>query len=290
MLPQGSTSIKKQLDPKCNSRSIVFYGPQGSGKSLMVEAVAAELGALFINLSPKTLQGKYTDKAGPTTLIHMIFAVAKDPAYAPVVIHIDSCEEFFQSTKGKKGKLVDKSGPVRFQKDLLIYKNQALSSLDRVIVIGTTKYPEKADWKLLSWKGATGKVEKQGFFEMFLHFPYPNYFDRVKIWKMFVHACLEENSMTCGSKKKYHQQESKIDCGALAKFSEGHTAGDIHKCIQDTCGENNHCFSSNQLTEKTFLSNLLSKDNDHSQYEEDMSRFNDFSKKVFAMCESKKPH
>jgi IQ and AAA domain-containing protein len=44
---------------------------------MMVEAVAHELGALLLNLSPDNLKGTFPGKNGPTKLIHMAFTVAR---------------------------------------------------------------------------------------------------------------------------------------------------------------------------------------------------------------------
>jgi hypothetical protein len=80
VLPLGSTNIKKNLDPINNVRSMLLYGPAGSGKTMMAQAVANELGAMFINLSPERLKAVGVEGGkGPLKLIHMAFTVAKDP-------------------------------------------------------------------------------------------------------------------------------------------------------------------------------------------------------------------
>lgn len=76
------------------------------GKTHAVEAVAHELGALLIHLSPAKLKGLYPGKTGALKLVHMVMLLARDPIYQPVVIYIDECEQFFAGG-GKKGRLVD---------------------------------------------------------------------------------------------------------------------------------------------------------------------------------------
>jgi SpoVK/Ycf46/Vps4 family AAA+-type ATPase len=120
-------------------------------------AVASMANAMVINMSPNQLNSYIDKPVEATKLVHMIFSVAMDPSYAPVVILIDECEKIF--AKKKKGQ---SSGLTIFLKDLLTYKNQALTKQDRVIIIGCTSSPELADISILKWKGNMGKPYKQG--------------------------------------------------------------------------------------------------------------------------------
>merc|ERR1719230_632013 len=62
ILPNGSLNIKGKLPDECTVKSLMLYGPAGSGKTMMAEAVANELGALFINISPSRLKGAFGGK------------------------------------------------------------------------------------------------------------------------------------------------------------------------------------------------------------------------------------
>jgi ATP-dependent 26S proteasome regulatory subunit len=114
ILPNGSSFVKSRVP---HIRSILIYGPKGVGKTMLAETIANELGAIFINLSPKILQAATiaAGKTGPTKLMHIAFQVAKNPVRGPAVIYIDECETILQGGK-KKGKSGD--GPDRFKKDL----------------------------------------------------------------------------------------------------------------------------------------------------------------------------
>merc|ERR1719502_305747 len=160
----------------------MLYGPAGSGKTMMCEAIANELGALFINISPNRLKGTFGGKNGPTKLVHMLYCVAKDAKNAPVVIYIDQCDQFFVGG-GKKNKNADKDGPGRFKKELITYKN-AFVKEDRVIIIGCTSTPEKGDMK-----------DMKNFFDKFLYMPYPDYPSRLMLWRKFIkdHLALAES-------------------------------------------------------------------------------------------------
>ena len=110
--------------------------PPGAGKTMMAEAVANELGAMLINISPNRLKGQWGGKNGATKLLHMLYTVAREKKFAPVLVYMDQCEQFFAGG-GKKNKSADKDGPSKFKKDLLLYKN-ALAKEDRVLFMGTS--------------------------------------------------------------------------------------------------------------------------------------------------------
>ena len=238
ILPFGSTSIKETIQEAENIRSILLNGPEGSGKSCMVQTIASEIRALVINLSSSTIGSSFEGKEGATKLIHMAFTVAKEKSYAPVIIHLDDCHEFFMG-KSKRGggggsnNTAVNTDMQRFQKDLLIYKNQALKKDDRVLVIGCTNMPELADTKLLKWKGPSGKPEKQGFFECALYFPRANHADRAMLWKEFIQRRMSSFNDLLVSETLDCTATAFIDLNysALASMSDGFTAGQISSIV-----------------------------------------------------------
>eukprot|EP00804_Cyclotella_cryptica_P005831 CCRYP_000135-RB/>CCRYP_000135-RB protein AED:0.20 eAED:0.20 QI:1559/1/1/1/0.5/0.66/3/252/844 len=225
ILSLGHEQIKSRLRDDEHVRSLLLYGPEGSGKTMMAQAIASEIGALFINLSASTIGDSFGGKEGATKLVHMVFTVAKEKSYSPVVIYLDDCHEFFLG-KSKKGGDVDTNANMqRFQKDLLIYKNQALKNEDRVLVIGSTSRPDLADVKLLRWRGTTGKPEKQGFFDRSLYCPRANHIDRSIIWEKYIQRKIA--TYNC------HEKTHRIDYGALALLSNGFSAGEIVSIVDD---------------------------------------------------------
>ena len=213
VLPMGSKSVKAKLQDEHNVKSILFYGPEGSGKTMMAEAVASELGALLINVSPQRIKQQFAGKTGPVKLWHMIYTLSRDDAFAPVVVYMDHCEQFFSGGSSKKGsKTTHSEGPGRFKKDLLIYKN-AFAKEDRVIFIGTTASPEKADAKDL-----------KNFFDKMLYFPKPDYASRLMLWRETIKAQLTVGSFFADD----------FDLSTLARISEGFSAGAICTTVEKT--------------------------------------------------------
>ncbi len=163
ILPLGSQELLNVMEDNQYLRSILLYGCEKSGKTMVAQAIANHTRALLINLSPSKIPEKYlTEKHGTTKLIHMAFTVAKDPKFSPVIIYLDECELYFQSSKKKNKKKKKANAALKLQKDLLVYKNQALDKNDRVLIIGCSRNPFDAEMKTMKWKGPTGKPEKQG--------------------------------------------------------------------------------------------------------------------------------
>mmetsp|Transcript_22524 Transcript_22524/g.32908 ORF Transcript_22524/g.32908 Transcript_22524/m.32908 type:complete len:897 (-) Transcript_22524:73-2763(-) len=264
ILPNGSPDIKAKMREENNIKTIMLFGPSGSGKTLMVEAVANELGGLLIHLTPDKLRGLFPGKSGPTKLVHLVMTVARDPSFQPVIVYMDQCEQFF--TGGGKKSKGDKDGPARFKKDLLLYKNQALETHHRVIIIGTSKSPENGDVKDL-----------KNFFDRFLFFPYPDYSSRVLVWRHYI-----DEQIRIGCKKQAERLAAvdsatkpqppptpqqitelvqscvdKIDLSSLAHISEGYSAGAIARTVRTIVSNRRVAMiKARPLTTMEFIENL----------------------------------
>ena len=103
ILPLGSAFVRSKAP---FVKSLLLYGPKGCGKTLLAQAVANHTGAVFLNLSPSNLEGKFPEKNGLAKLMHMAFAVARAPQLGPAVIYLDEVETahafrpFFEDESG----------------------------------------------------------------------------------------------------------------------------------------------------------------------------------------------
>lgn len=138
-MPLGSLFVRQKLETK-NKVSFLFYGPAGSGKTLIVRALAYECDAIVIDLSPNNLEGKYMDKESTKKLIAMAYVVAK--SFQPTIIYIDECE--YVHPEGKKKKAGGAANASRIKKLLTDYKNKFLAPKeDRVVIIGWNNNSDK---------------------------------------------------------------------------------------------------------------------------------------------------
>ncbi|KAG7383978.1 hypothetical protein PHYPSEUDO_003147 [Phytophthora pseudosyringae] len=270
VLPMGSPFVRVRTPLV---RSIMLYGPRGSGKTMLVSALANETGALVLNLSPSNLVGKFAGKTGPTKLVHMAFVLAKAATLQPIIIYIDECEQVFAGGGGKKSKSAANSeGPARFKKDLLLYIKSALEPADRVLVVGTSADPGVAEVKDL-----------RSFFDKFLHVPYPDYASRVLLWKHALRTTIAAHAATLGLSSAAttaalaaasssssvgaslgpaapnHDRRSRepLDISTLAHISEGYSSGSIVRAVQNTLTPRRvECLEKRALREEEFLGAL----------------------------------
>lgn len=290
IFPLGSEFIRSNIQDNENVRSILFYGPEGSGKTHMVQTVASEIGAIVIHLASSSIGSSFGGSEGAMKLIHMIFTVAKEKAYAPVIIYLDNCHEFFLGKSAKldlvrnqtqMNNIVSKrvGGPPidaemqRFQKPLLIYKNLALKREDRVLVIGCTNMPESADVKLLRWNGpGGGKPEKQGFFERSLYFPMANHTDRLMLWRELIRRRISSHD------RLQSRIPPALDLAAMTLMSDGINCGEISCIVDSVLSEDRvNDLSFTPLSEHEFASVFSQKQN------QDDNRFLNFTRQITAL-------
>merc|ERR1711957_1031598 len=149
IFPLGSELIRKRHPAHC--RSILFYGPEGTGKTLMVRAIASETRSIVFDLSPVATLGKYAaGKPETDKMVAMVMKAAK--GYQPSIIYIDECERVWPAKKkgkkkGKKGKKNDMTNPNRIKKTLNKWKKKWITDDTRITIIGCTSEPHNGSKK-----------------------------------------------------------------------------------------------------------------------------------------------
>jgi SpoVK/Ycf46/Vps4 family AAA+-type ATPase len=144
-------------------QTLLLYGPQQGGKSMLIDALAAECGANVFELGHRNTDGKY-EKKKAAMMMHMVFKVAK--ALAPSIIKFDEAELTWISDK-KKVKAMGFGEPgARILKDMA-KEMKDLSASDRVVLIGESKQP---------WLCEKGDQKKfLSFFKMMVYVPICDY-------------------------------------------------------------------------------------------------------------------
>lgn len=100
ILPLGSQYIHERAP---YVKSLLLYGAEQTGKTLLTQAVANLSGANLFDISPRNTDDGVTPVKYPgknvSMMIHMVFKVAR--TMAPSVIYIDEAEKVFLSDKKK---------------------------------------------------------------------------------------------------------------------------------------------------------------------------------------------
>merc|ERR1719408_1235623 len=216
VLPLAATDIRQKAPASLTARSLLLYGPKGSGKSMLARAIATETGATFFDLSPAVIEGKPPDAKGANAklaaaqLVYKVFCCAQD--MAPSVIYIDQVEQVFQATKKKKGG--GANAPSRIMPWVIAAKNQIKrgadsSEQDRILFIGATSRPFEENVN-------TGELIKA--FDEKVWVSFPEYGSRVMLWQKFMEA------------HGVFVDPTKL-MSTLASVSEGYSTGAIKQTI-----------------------------------------------------------
>lgn len=126
-------------------------------------AVAYHTDALFFDLSPRNIEGKYAaTKEETTRLVNMVFRTAK--AYQPAVIYFDNAEQV--SIAKVKGAVKNKNAE-RIKRQINLVKN-AITPEMRILIIGCSNKAHHLN---------------SDIFEKCFYFGVPSFSDRYRIIK-----------------------------------------------------------------------------------------------------------
>ena len=219
-------------------RALLLYGAAGVGKTHLANAIAQAMGALVLDLSARTVAGRYPEPGQHARLLHLAFELARDASAAPVVIFLDEVELLLPAARPSSkatgaAAAAAASGPARFRRDLVTYV-QSLTADDATVIVGCTRNPSAADFASLT-----------EVFDAALFVPCPGYGDRRTLWRVGlsrrlappgtsagVHtpplplspAAAAVGAPDCGGAQ---MTAAGVDVSALAAVSEGWSSGAI---------------------------------------------------------------
>ncbi|HEY5497994.1 MAG TPA: AAA family ATPase [Syntrophales bacterium] len=172
---------------KVSSRGILLSGPSGTGKTMMVRALAGETGINFIPISSSILFSKWLGESEKA--LHGIFKKAKQSA--PTILFFDEIDALAPKRGADTG-----SGAIERVASQFFNELDSLSDLSQVIVIGATNREDLLDPALV----------RPGRLDYILNFYAPDERARLEIFRIHTQG---------------RPLSSDVDLGVLASITEG---------------------------------------------------------------------
>ncbi len=150
---------------KVSSRGILLSGPSGTGKTIMVKALAGETGINFIPISSSILFSKWLGESEKA--LHGIFKKAKQSA--PTILFFDEIDALAPKRGADTG-----SGAIERVASQFFNELDSLSDLSQVIVVGATNRGDLLDPALV----------RPGRLDYILNFTAPDERERLEIFRI----------------------------------------------------------------------------------------------------------
>lgn len=202
-IPLGSTYAREKLAPVY--KSFLFFGPQGSGKTMVVRALQSQCGALVLDLSPSNILERYPDKSSVVKAFYMSWKVAHE--YEPCIIMVNEVDLLYPGKKKPK----EAKAAAKMKKPLEEVIKCTRPAKRVVTICCTNKYE-------------ASRKDLKKIFDKKIYFPYPDYGTRILLFKTFV-------------EQKGGKLRDSFPLSTLAHLTEGYPAGSfkiaINKVLTD---------------------------------------------------------
>ena len=149
-------------------KGILFFGPPGTGKTMMMRALANEIRAGFFYVKSSNLISAYPGET--EKMLANIFTVARK--HAPCVLFFDEIDTIAISRES--GEADDTH---RHALSQMLVEMDGFQKLNNVIMVGATNVPQVMDKAIL----------RPGRFDKIIYLPLPDFNGRKKILELYLH-------------------------------------------------------------------------------------------------------
>jgi len=199
-------TLHPELFPLGWPKGILLFGPPGCGKTLIAYALANEINAALIDVSPATIMSKWLGEAEKN--VKRVFDKARQIASegTPVIIFIDEVDGLLQQYSDEVG------GEKRVRNQFLMEMDGLKEKQNNrvpVFVIGTTNKP---------WQLDIGFIRR---FAKRIYVPPPNKEVRKQLFQHYI------------TKLAAVYEVADIDLDKLAEMTEGYSSADIETIVKE---------------------------------------------------------
>ncbi|NPA98461.1 MAG: AAA family ATPase, partial [Crenarchaeota archaeon] len=199
-------TLHPELFPLGWPKGILLFGPPGCGKTLIAYALANEINAALIDVSPATIMSKWLGEAEKN--VKRVFDKARQIASegTPVIIFIDEVDGLLQQYSDEVG------GEKRVRNQFLMEMDGLKEKQNNrvpVFVIGTTNKP---------WQLDIGFIRR---FAKRIYVPPPNKEVRKQLFQHYI------------TKLAAVYEVADIDLDKLAELTEGYSSADIETIVKE---------------------------------------------------------
>ncbi len=198
-----------ELYPLGWAQGVLLFGPPGCGKTLIAYALANEVNAVIIEVTPATIMSKWLGEAEKN--VRKVFKTAREIASkgTPVIIFMDEVDGLLQQYSDEVG------GERRVRNQFLMEMDGLESKMNNklpLFVIGATNKP---------WNLDIGFIRR---FEKRIYVPPPNKKVRKKLFEYYI-------KQLCNSPR--YEIDENLDLDKLAELSEGYSSADIFNIVRE---------------------------------------------------------
>nr|XP_023895868.1 protein SUPPRESSOR OF K(+) TRANSPORT GROWTH DEFECT 1-like [Quercus suber] len=180
-------------------RSVLLFGPPGSGKTLLAKAIAAEADYHFSSISPSNIVSKWLGESEQQ--VSDLFQEARKKH--PSIIFIDEID----SLCGPRGKNNEHEASRRIKAELLVHMQDVCDGKEHVLILAATNTPYALDQAI------------RRRFDMRIYIPLPNKEARKRIFEVEI--------------GKTPSKIGKSGLESLAEGTEGFSGSDISSYVKD---------------------------------------------------------
>ncbi len=200
------------------SKGILFFGPPGSGKTMMMRALANEIHAGFFYVKATNLISAYPGES--ERMIVNVFTIARKNA--PCVLFIDEIDSVALSRENPS---IDDTH--RHALSQILVEMDGFQKVNNVIIVGATNRPDLLD----------KAITRPGRFDRLIYMPLPDLAGRRKIFKIYLeHLPTTEDidlKQLAERTERYSGADIKAVCDSVAQMA-AHEATSEHKILQIT--------------------------------------------------------